>query len=487
MVVNLYTTRIILQNLGANDYGIYNVVYGFVTMFTVFNMTLTAGINRYYNYEMGRLGHEGVRGVYNAAIRIQALFAAIVFVIVEVLGIWYVNDYMVMESGRLQTANWVFQFAVISMMFIIMQNPFSSAVIAFEKMDFYAIISITDVFLKLGIAFVLAYSVVDGLLLFGGLMSLISVMNFFAYYLYCKHYFSDCICLTNSYDKRTFKDMLKFSGWMSLDPIAYSINGQGVNILLNSFFGTCVNAAFGIANQIGQAIDTFCMNLSTAFRPQMVQSYSSGNRSRSINLFIGMSKIGFALFLLICIPIVLNIRFIYDMWLGDTYPPIALSITVIFVFVKLIGCINHPVSYIVMAKGALRRYMTVTCAITSSILPIAYILLELRLSVEAVFVAMLVIAIINQIASIDILSREIAEISRRMYYAKVFLPCLLLLITVFASVLFFHSIIVGDFMRLVIDFLVSSVTTTAILYYAGLNGSEKALCLSLLNRVLRKH
>ena len=176
-----------------NDYGIYNVVYGFVTMFTVFNATFTAGINRYYNYELGKNGLLGVKKVYNVAMRIQTLFAVIVFFIVEVLGLWYVNNSMVMDGSRILVANWVFQFSVVSMIFLILQNPFSSAIMAFEKMDYFAVVSIIDVFLKLAIAIGIAYAPFDRLLFYGTLMASISVVNFFAYYIYCKRRFSECI------------------------------------------------------------------------------------------------------------------------------------------------------------------------------------------------------------------------------------------------------------------------------------------------------
>lgn len=189
MVVNLYTTRVILHNLGVNDYGIYNVVYGFVTMFTVFNVTLTAGINRYYNYEMGKFGKEGVRKVYNVAIRIQALLLLAVFFIVEILGLWYVNGYMVMQPERVIAANWIFQFSVISMIFLIIQNPFSSATMAFEKMDFFAIVSVVDVFLKLAIAIGISYSPIDNLIFYGAMMGCISVLDFLAYFIFDKRNF----------------------------------------------------------------------------------------------------------------------------------------------------------------------------------------------------------------------------------------------------------------------------------------------------------
>ncbi len=486
MVVNLYTTRVILNNLGVDDYGIYNVVYGFVTMFTVFNVTLTAGINRYYNYEIGKNGAEGVKRVYNVALRIQALLVLSVFFIVETIGLWYINGYMVMLPERLFAANWIFQFSVISMIFLIIQNPFSSATMAFEKMDYFAIVSVVDVFLKLVIAICISCSPIDKLIFYGGLMGCISVFDFLAYFLFCKIKFPTCISLDSKYDKSLFKNMLKFSGWMSLDPIAYSINGQGVNMLINSFFGPVVNTAFGIANQVGQAIDSFCMNLSTAFRPQMVQSYSAGDVNRSLKLFVGMTKICYLLFLLICIPFMMNIEYVYDLWLGDNYPKIAVSISLVFVMVKVVGCLNHPISYIIMAKGRLKQYMIVTSVITSSIIIFAYLLLSCGLSVISVFVSMFIIAVVNQAASIYVLSKEIPEMSQSAYYKRIVYPCILLALIVSTVVYISHVLVSHVHFKVVSDFIVSAIVTLLISYYVCMDKSERSFFLTLIRKILRR-
>lgn len=486
MVVNLYTTRVVLNNLGVEDYGIYNVVYGFVTMFTVFNVTLTAGINRYYNFELGKNGREGVKKVYNVAIRIQVILLLIVLGIVEFLGTWYVNGYMVMQPDRVVAANWVFQFSVVSMAFLLIQNPYSSATMAFEKMDYFAIVSVVDVFLKLAIAMGINSSPFDGLVYYGALMGCISILDFFAYFFYCKKKFPDCMSLEKKYDKMLFKHMLKFSGWMSLDPIAYSINGQGINMLINLFGGTVVNAAFGIANQVGQAIDSFCMNLSTAFRPQMVQSYSAGDVDRSLKLFISMTKISFLLFLLICVPFMMNIEYIYDLWLGNSYPKIALSISLIVIMVKVVGCLNHPISYIIMAKGNLKRYMIVTSAITSSIIVFAYVLLKLGYSVLSVFVTMFVVSVVNQMASIYVLSKEMPEMPQSSYYKKIVYPCMLLASLVCVIVYITHNAFDDNIHRLVSDFMISTIVTVFISYKMCMDNSEKKILMTLLNKIIRR-
>ena len=486
MIVNLYATRLVLRNLGVTDYGIYNVVYGFVTMFSVFNVTLTAGINRYYNYALGTSGLVGVQKIYNVAIRLQFMFAIIICGLVELCGLFYVNTIMVMPVDRILATNWLLQFSILSMAFMIFANPFSSLVIAFERMDYFAIISVLDVFLKLAVAIGISIVPCDKLIYYGIAISVISAIDFIAYYIYVKVQFSEFVRFENNYDRAVFKDMLKFSGWMALDPIAYSINGQGVNMLLNTFFGTMVNTAFGIANQVGQAIDTFCMNLSTAFRPQMVQSYSSGDKSRSLKLFHSMTKISFCLFILIGIPIALNIKYIFDLWLGDTYPTITLQISLIFIFVKMLGCLNHPISYLIMAKGSLKNYMITTSVITSSILLVAYFLLKIGLSVQFVFIAMFFIAIINQIASVKILSVEIPEISQRQYYRSVMAPCLILMVIVFVVVAIPHSFIHSDLMTLLVDLVLSVITTIIAAYYLCMDSTEKKILRSILNKFVRE-
>lgn len=317
-------------------------------------------------------------------------------------------------------------------------------------------------------------------------MGCISVLDFLAYFFFCKSKFPECISIERNYDKSLFRDMLKFSGWMSLDPIAYSINGQGVNMLINSFFGTVVNTAFGIANQVGQAIDTFCMNLSTAFRPQMVQSYSAGDINRSLKLFVSMTKISFLLFLLICIPFMLNIEYIYDLWLGDTYPKIAISISLVFIMVKVIGCLNHPISYIIMAKGDLKRYMIVTSVITSSIIILAYLLLRCGLPVLSVFIAMFVIAIINQMASIYVLSKEIPEIPQSTYYKRIIYPCLLLALIVSIIVYASHIMLENNIIKLISDFVVSAIVTLLTSYYICMDKAEKNLFITLINKIIRR-
>lgn len=486
MIVNLYTTRIVFRNLGVNDYGIYNVVYGFVTLFSVLNVTLTVGLNRYYNYALGTSGLVGVRKIFNVAIRIQALFAILLWLLVESFGLWYVNTTMVMPIDRVFATNWLLQFSILSMIFMIIANPFSSLVMAYEKMDYFAIISILDVFFKLVVAIGLSFAPCDKLIYYGAAMSIISAADFLAYYIYTKIQFANSIKIEKYYDRSVFKNMLKFSGWMSLDPIAYSINGQGVNMLLNLFFGTVINTAFGIANQVGQAIDSFCMNLTTAFRPQMVQSYSSGDKSRSLKLFSSMTKISFFLFVLLCIPIALNMEYIYDLWLGNTYPTIALQISMIFIFVKMIGCLNHPISYLIMAKGNVKIYMITTSLITSSILLVAYILLKLGLSVPFVFIAMLIISVINQIASVRILSIEIPEITQEKYYKSIMIPCVILLIIVLIVVIIPHSFINPGLFRFVIDMAFSAIATIIAAYYVCMDSNEKSIFFSIINNVFHR-
>lgn len=245
MLIALYTTRVVLQVLGNEDYGVYNVVCGFVAMFGIFNTCFSTSINRFYNYEIGKNTDNGVRNVYNSAVLIQIVLAIVIVLIVEIIGSWYINYKMVLPVERLITAKWIFHFSMFSVFLTIMQAPYSAAVMAYEKMDYYALVSIIDAFVKLGFIIMLQFLSGDKLLIYGVLMCLVSLINFLMYFVYCRLNFSQ-IRLHHVKDKKMVKSMLSFAGWSSLDPAAYMARDQGINMVLNSFFGPVVNAAQGL-------------------------------------------------------------------------------------------------------------------------------------------------------------------------------------------------------------------------------------------------
>lgn len=445
MFASLYLARVILNVLGVEDYGIYNVVCGFVFILNVLNLTLSHGVQRYYNEEIGKNNYDGITKVFNSALRIQLIIILIVLILVETFGIWYIETKMIIAPERLYAARWIFQFSALSLVLIILQAPFTSAILSYERMDYYAYVSIIDVALKLGVAYLVQIINYDKLILYGFLMLCVSFVNFLLCFGYCKIQFKE-IKFTNDVDYTIFKRMLTFSGWLMLDPIAWAMRSHGSNLVLNLFFGTFVNAAYGISYQIGSSLDQFCNGISTAFKPQLMQSYSAGDYERTNQLLYSMTKTLFVIKLMICIPIILEIESILYLWLGNTFPTYALSFSSLTVIVRLIDSLNHPITTVIYATDHIKWYTIITSLLLVSTLPASYGLFKLGLNPNYLFIAMIILTGLCQMVSIELLSRQCTFFKKYHYLKKVIAPCVL------------HGIIV-----ILLSFVVSSFSTHHIL------------------------
>lgn len=473
LIVSLYTMRVVLRVLGTEDYGIYNVVCGAISMFSILNTTLSSGINRFYNAEIGKGDEGNVTGVYNAALRIQAILAVLVIFLIEVIGVWYLNNIMVIPEDRLRVANIIFQLSTITLILSIIQAPYSAAIMAYEKMDYYAIVSIIDVLLKFAFVLSLQYISLDKLLLYGGLMVIISLIDFFLYYIYAKLRFCK-LKFKSGADFRTVKSMASFSFWMILDPAAYMIRGQGCNMLLNFFRGPLINAAYGISNQVAGAVDQFSGAVFTAFRPQIIQSYSSGEFSRTKNLMYSMSKINYVLKLAIAVPIIFEVECLLKLWLGE-FPDFTIQFTMVVLCVKTIDTLNSPITTVMMAIGHIKTYMLISFIVVGSILPLTYFFLKWGYSPTSMYVIMLVLTVINQIASVLILRNNFEAFNIREYVKEVILPCVIQTFIVCIGVGILASVLSESFLVFIALFVISVLISSISAYTFVFNSVEKSM------------
>lgn len=485
MVISLITTRVVLQALGDMDFGIYGVVCGFVSLFGVFTTTFTSGTNRFYNFAIGQKETGGVRKVYKTAIVIQLVLAVSLLILVEAIGLWYINCHLNMPAERLEIANWIFQFAVVSLLIVILQTPYISAVMAYEKMSFYAFVSIADVSMKLLIVFLLPNASTDKLLLYGFLMMLITLISFLMYFIYAKVKFPE-IRYQKGLDKSLFKSMLSFSGWSLLDPVAYTIRGQGCNLALNSFFGPILNAAYAIANQVASGLDQFSNNITIAFRPQIVQSYSVGEYGRTKRLMTSVSKINFALQLMLTVPLILEMDYVLHLWLGEQIPDFVIPFTCLILVVKNINTLNSPITFVIMATGKIRKYMICTSAIVSSTLLFSILFFELGFSPVSMFIVMLGITVINQAICIRILCQNFDAITVGEYLRTIVWPCLRQ--TVLAPVLPILAwfLLPPSFWRLALVCLASLASSALVAYTMNLDRDERNLVTSIIRNFTNK-
>lgn len=316
MAIGLFSVRIILRALGETDYGIYNVVGGVITMLAFLNNTLSSTTQRFLSYEMGQEDGK-YKEIFRTSISLYLLFCVALIVFGETIGLWFVNHKLTIPDERMFAANCVYQFSIISFVFTVLSAPYNAAVIAHERMSFFAYVSIVDALCKLSICYALLYVSSDKLIVYGALMALMSILVFILYIIYCKFQKLGCSfkwLLQRKYVTR----IASFAGWGTFGALANIFRAQGINFLLNICFGPLVNTARGIAYQAETALLTLVQNFYIAVRPQAIKSYSEGNVCQSINLILFATKIGYVIILLLFSITVFEAPFIFNIWLGDT-------------------------------------------------------------------------------------------------------------------------------------------------------------------------
>lgn len=383
IVVGLYASRIILATLGASDYGLFNVVGGIVVLLASINGTLATGTQRFLSFAIGESDEEQLKSVFSTAVLLHLLFAVIFLIIAETVGLWFLNVKMNIPEGREIAAFWVYQFSILSTVISIVQIPYMSALIAHEKMSIYAYMSIYDSVAKLLIIYLIQVAPLDKLIFYAGLIFVVGVTSALMYNLYCRRNFKECR-LHPKLEKKIFKEMAVFSGWNMFGCVAVPAQTQGVNILLNIFFNTVVNAARGIAVHVNSMLIQFVGNFQTAVNPQIVKLYASGKKDEMIRLVINNSKFAGYLYLFIAVPLFVEVEFVLDIWLVD-YPDYTIPFLRIILIQSLIQTLTRPVVMVVHAVGKMRDVNLTAGLALLLILPVTYFFLKLGVDPVTVF------------------------------------------------------------------------------------------------------
>lgn len=471
LVVSLYTSRVILNTLGVEDYGINNVVAGFVSLFGFLNATLSSSIQRFYNFEGTKNGSLGFQRVYITGMIIHIIIAVIMLLVLESFGLWYVNKIMVIPNERLAAANILFQTSVVSMLFILLQIPFIGAIMAKEHMNFYAIVSIADVVLKLIIVILLPFIPYDKLIIYGLLSLSINIINFFFYFGYSKRKFTE-IKFEFKYHPSLFKSILGFSGWNLLGTFAFMLKGQGLNMLLNLFFGPVINAARGVAFQVNSAVSGFSQNITVAFRPQIVNSYADNDFANVRHLMYTESRICFMLIATLITPLIIDIDYILRIWLGSTVPELTNVFTALVLIDLLVCTLNTPCTQVVWATGKIRQYQIASSIVSLSLLPLCWGLLKTGLNASSVFVATIVISVINQIICL-ITACKVFNLNLKDYIKSVILPCVLFLIVIPIVPYLVHISLKMSLLRLILTIMCDVAIAIPLCYFLGVNKQER--------------
>lgn len=428
MFVSLYTTRLILKTLGVEDYGVYSAVGGLVISFSFLSQTLIGASQRFLSINLSKGNKQSLNKTFNAILCSYIIIAIILFVLLETVGLWFVMDKMSYPS---QTKNVIFvlyQCTIISFIINKITNPFNALIIAHEDMKVYAYISLLEAILKLVVAFSLSYIAINKLTLYGCLLALVSFVIFIIYYLILRIKYQS-ITITLRTDKARLKEIFSYSVWTLFGTLAGTANTQGVNMLLNLFYGPVANAAYSVSHQVSGLISQVANNFYSAVKPPMTKSYAQGEFNRCLDIFDFSNKILFVLVSIVLVPLYIEIEYILGLWLGnvDLYMVDFSRLVLINIFILIL---SYPVTTIVHAAGAVKLYHGVTDGLALISVPIIYWGFKYGFKADFAFIILNIIFLIVHILRLIIL-RKFIDFSIKAYFLKFIMPSVIILVAMF--------------------------------------------------------
>lgn len=479
LIITLFTSRIVLQTLGFEDYGLYNVISGVVTLFAFLRSSMSSSTQRFLAYEMGSGTADSLRRVFSVSLTTHILLALVLLVLAETVGLWFLNTHINIPVGREDAANWIYQFAVFSLCLNMVSLPYDADIVSNERMGYFAFLSILDAVLKLVFAYVVLYSKGDHLILYGALMMGISALNLLLNWIYCRVKFAETR-YSFYWNKQMFLRIFSFSSWTIYGQLAVVGSNQGTNILVNIFHSVAANAAMGVGHQVNTALTGLVSNFQTAFKPQITKSYASGDYQYLTSLTNYASKISFFLLFVVSLPIMLNIDLVLKLWL-ERVPDHAGSLCIVFMIASLCNAVSAPLWMNIFATGKVRNYQLGLSAAYIAELVAVYVLfrmgcpLVVGVSMKAVLNFVVIFIRLYYTHSTQ------PQFSLAAYARGVILPvfCAATL-TILASVPV-TRMVSDDVTRLLTTPIVVLVSLAAA-YFIGLTGKERQSLKKLINK-----
>ena len=482
MCISFMTTRIVLDKLGVSDYGIYNIVGGFISMFTVLNSILQTGTRRFLALNLGKGDKNVIKETFSTAFVIHLTIACIVTVFIETIGLWFLNYKLNIPPERMSAANWIFQFSMISVFLNITQTPFTAAVTAHERFNVYAFISIFDAIAKVITVYLLVTIPGDKLIIYGLLILIVNFIDICLYRIYCIKHFEECK-FSLKINKEIFKEMAQFSGWSTLGHFSAVLNGNGISVILNLFFGTTINAARGLANTVTYTIRQFVDGFITASQPQLIKLYGAGNIPEFHQLIFTVSKYSLFLLSIIVTPVILEIDFVLNLWL-DTVP----SYTPIFIKITMIICLlsysNNMLDQGVVASGYIKQLTCITTPMYLLDLPLTYIVLKLGGTPPTAYMVGALPLFLAFLSNLYIL-KKYTKFPARKYFLSVFLKNLLLLLIASIIPVYIQSKMPYGIERFLTVCSISVICTITILYCLALDKNTRTMVNNKIKSLIR--
>lgn len=437
LVISLYTSRIVLQVLGVENFGIYNLVGGVVVMFSFLNAAMSSTTQRYINIAFTSSVLEDIRKVFSTSLNVHLAISIVIVILSETVGLWFLNYKLNIPDNRMYAANVVYQISTITTVLGVLQVPYNAMILAHEKFSFFAILGICESVSKLAVVGILIYfPVYDYLILYSLLIALVIVMINSIYYIYCHKIFKKEVEYHNFKDKVLFKELVTFSSWMLMGQVAAIGATEGLNMILNIFVGVLVNASMGIAIQVNNAVYSFVSNFQTAFRPQLIQSYARKELDVHKKMVLNTSKYSFFLMAVLSVPVLFFSNYILTLWLGNSLPPHVERFVQFIILISLIDSLSGPFWMSAQAIGSIKEYNIVLTIINMLVLPLAYLLLYLGFDPVSVIIGKLCISVVNQIFRYFFINKYLHFDKKELvsYFVAVLIPfSYLIALVVFSS------------------------------------------------------
>ena len=484
MIISLWASRVVLSTLGETDFGLYNVIGGIVVAFSFLNGVMNSSCNRYYATQLGRQDYEALHQVFKVNVTIFLILAAAILLLSESVGLWIMERKMNIPAQRLTACRWVYQLSIFSFLCSVVAIPYRAIITAKEKMKVYAYCSVVEAALKLGIVFLLSISPIDRLVFYALMMLLVSLATNGFYILYCHRCYPECRYDWHC-DKALAREIVSFNGWGVLGSMATIGKNQGVNILLNMFFGPAVNAARGLANQVYVNVYQFVQNYVLAFNPQIVKSYAAGERGAMMRLVFQASRFSYFLLYAIVLPLLLEMDCVLGLWLKEV-PALTASFASIMLAVSLVDSFHDPLFYAVQATGKVKWYNILVGGSQLLIVFVAYFLLKfMHIQAQTVFWLIFAFAIITQGIRIGMAVRY-ASMDLRAYLRGVLLP--IVAVSAVSAVLpfVFVQMVPAGVGRLLVTVAISLTCTGLAVWGIGLEKSERSAIRNLWRKYITR-
>ena len=482
MLVSLYTSRVILQTLGVEDYGVYNVVGGVITMFTFLNSAMSSATSRYITFEIGKGNMEQLKKVFSTALQIHAIIALLIVILGETVGLWFLMNELVIPNGRMDAAMWVYQCSIITAVVTIMSVPYNADIIAHEKMSAFAYISVLEIILKLLIVYLLVVLPFDKLKVYAILVLMVGLLIRYIYTRYCHKHFEESHYI-HRIDKPLLKEMSSFAGWSFWGNLAGILYTQGLNMMLNIFFGPVVNAARGIATQIQGVVQQFVGNFQMALNPQITKTYASGELDKMHSLMFRSARFSFMLLFFLSLPIMLETNYILALWLGIV-PENTVIFARIIIAISLVYTIANPCVIANQATGKVKVYQAVVGGLLLLILPISYIVLKMGAPAYSVFIVHFCVESVAQFARMYML-RNMIDLPLWSYVKNIYLPIMgVVLLSVVLPMLVYSNMQEG-FIRLLAVGMTCVISVAMTSLFIGMTRNERTFLIDKSLRVLK--